>query len=294
MAFRRGVSFMSMSAGRLPVRGTRIIATLVLTLAISSTLAAPVAAEDQYHLGPHDELQITIWGPNGLSGRFPIDADGTLTFPMIGRVPAASLTVQQLEKELVVRLQAGFYTKPEVTVTVAEYRSQQVYVLGEVRSPGTYPLQGNVTLMDMLARAGSMTANAGDTVMIRRRAQTGASDGPAVSDAEASDVISVSLTDFSQGTLRHDVMLQDGDTIIVLAAKTVFVFGNVARPGEYRIQRSTTVLQALSLAGGVTNLGSTHRLQVVRRVDGKKRTIGVDLDDLVQSGDTIIVQRRLF
>jgi polysaccharide export outer membrane protein len=107
-------------------------------------------------------------------------------------------------------------------------------------------------------------------------------------------VISVSLDDLSKGALRREVMLQDGDTIIVLPAKTVFVYGNVARPGEYRITRTTTVLEALSLAGGVTNLGSTHRLKVVRTLDGEKRTISVGLDDPVQGGDTIIVERRLF
>ena len=294
MAFRRGVSFKSMFGRRLLMRGTRIILACILALGITAAAVAPVAAADQYRLGAHDELQITIWGPNGLSGLFPIDADGTLTFPMLGRVPAASLTVQQLERELVTRLSAGFFTKPEVTVTVAQYRSQKVYVLGEVRTPGTYPLQGNVSLMDMLARAGSTTANAGDFVVIRRRTRLGTSDGPAAPDADATDAITVSLADFSQGTPRHDVTLQDGDTIIVPAAESVFVFGNVAKPGEYRINRNTTVLEALSLAGGVTNLGSTRRLKVVRKVAGKKRTIGVDLNDLVQSGDTIIVQRRLF
>jgi polysaccharide export outer membrane protein len=269
-------------------------ALLVLVLGLSAAFVAPASAEDAYRLGAHDELQITIWGPNGLSGTFVIGADGSLTFPMLGRVPAASLTVSELQKELVTRLAAGFYTNPEVTVTVANYRSQKVYVLGEVRSPGTYTLQGDASLMDMLARAGSTTAGAGDSVVVRRRAGAGSADGPLNSDADAGNVITVSLDDFSKGALQHDVTLQDGDTIIVPPAKTVFVYGNVARPGEYPVKRNTTVLEALSLAGGVTQLGSTHRLKVVRSVDGKKRTIGVDLDDHVQGGDTIIVERRFF
>ena len=88
-------------------------------------------------------------------------------------------------------------------------------------------------------------------------------------------------------------MLQDGDTVVVSSGKTIFVFGYVTRPGEYRMQRDTTVLQALSLAGGVNERGSTRRLKVIRVVDGEKRELGISLDDLVQPGDTIMVPKRL-
>jgi polysaccharide export outer membrane protein len=74
----------------------------------------------------------------------------------------------------------------------------------------------------------------------------------------------------------------------------VFVFGQVKAPGAYAIDRGTTVLQALSLAGGVTDRGSTGRVKIVRTADGKKKEVKAKLTDLVEPGDTLIVGERFF
>ena len=87
---------------------------------------------------------------------------------------------------------------------------------------------------------------------------------------------------------------EDSDTIIVARAQAVYVFGQVKSPGAYPIERDTTVLQALSLAGGVTDRGSTGRIKIVRTVDGKKKEIKVKLTDVVEPGDTVIVAERFF
>ncbi len=275
---------------------SRYLLALGMALALGLAAATPVAGapQDEYLLGADDVLQITIWGPQGLSDRFAIGADNTVAFPMIGHVPAAGLTVRQLEAELVKRLADGYYNNPEVTVSVIEYRSQNVYVLGEVRTPGIYSLRGSVSVTEMLARAGSTSADAGDRVTVRRRARGSAADGPALADADADEVIDLSIHGLSSGEGASDLLLHDGDTVVVSSAPTIFVFGNVMRPGEYRVQRNTTVLQALSLAGGITARGSTHRLKVVRAVDGESRELDIQLDDLVQAGDTIKVGERFF
>jgi len=87
----------------------------------------------------------------------------------------------------------------------------------------------------------------------------------------------------------------DGDTIFVPRAESVYVFGQVKSPGAYGLQqKNTTVLQALALAGGLTNRGSMNRIQIVRIVNGKKQEISAKLTDVVRAGDTIVVRERFF
>jgi polysaccharide export outer membrane protein len=109
-----------------------------------------------------------------------------------------------------------------------------------------------------------------------------------------SNVIRVNLQTLQTGSLSENITLRAGDTIFIPRAESVFISGHVGRPGAYGVGKGMTVRQALALAGGVTDRGSTRRIQIVRKVDGKERTIDVDLQQLVQPGDTIVVRERFF
>ena len=112
-----------------------------------------------YRVGSQDVLTITSYDQADLSGKFTVEADGTFTFPLIGRVKAGGLTLRALEDSLKTRLKdEGFFRNPQVTVSVETYRSQKIYVIGEVRSPGSYPLSGDMSLVEAIARAGSTLA----------------------------------------------------------------------------------------------------------------------------------------
>jgi polysaccharide export outer membrane protein len=273
-------------------------------LLLCVVLAAPAANAQQadYVIGPQDLLTITVWGQDKLNGRFTVETDGTFTFPLIGRVHAGGLTLRGLEAELRQRLADGFFTKPQVTVAIEQYRSQRVFVVGEVRSPGPYSLTGDITLIEALARAGSTQPSAGDEAVIVRPAAGAAVAGPVIPSGaldradgdDTGEVIRVDIRDLERGVLGRNVRLRDGDTVFVPRAATMFVFGQVKNPGEYAIRSDTSVLQALSLAGGVTDRGSTNRIKIVRVIGGKKKEISVRLNDLLQAGDTVIVQERFF
>jgi len=112
--------------------------------------------------------------------------------------------------------------------------------------------------------------------------------------AEASELIRVDLNDLQRGVGASNITLRDGDTVFVPRAEPVYVFGQVKNPGAYPIQKDTTVLQALSLAGGVTDRGSTTRLRLIRVVEGKKTEMKAKLTTVVQAGDTIVVLERFF
>lgn len=249
-------------------------------------------AQTNYVLGPQDVVTIVVFGEPDLSRKYTIDQDGTFTFPLIGRITARGLTLRALEQELKKKLTGDFLKDPQVTVNVEAYRSQQILVMGEVRQPGEYQLTGDMTLLSALAKAGSLTPAAGrEVVVVRAPPRRAGSNGGTLSESE---VLRVDLAELQAGNMSLNVALQDGDTINVPKAQSVFVSGQVKSPGGYAVERGMTVLQVLSLAGGVTDRGSTGRVKILRTVNGKQKDIKAKLTDVVQPGDTIVVGERIF
>jgi polysaccharide biosynthesis/export protein len=255
------------------------------------------AQQPDYVVGPRDVLTITVFGEAAMSGKYTVGPDGELTFPLVGRVKVGGLTPRAIEAELRTRLADGLLKNPQVTVEVLEYRSQSVFVVGEVQTPGAIPLTGGTTLLEALARAGSLTDRAGgDLVLLRPSAQAQAQRaGPVLPGAPGVvEVNRVNIQALQVGTVSENIALLNGDTIFVPRAETIDVLGQVNSPGQYRVEKGMTVLRAISLAGGVTRLGSSSRVKLIRIVDGKKTERAAKLDDRLQPGDTLIVQTRLF
>ena len=116
----------------------RMSGVLVLIGLLVANAAGPLSAQSaaDYVVGPQDVLTIQVFDQPDLGGKYTVEADGTFTFPLIGRVKAGGLTLRGFEKRLKKRLADGFFKNPQVTVAVEQYRSQRVFVMGEVRSPG--------------------------------------------------------------------------------------------------------------------------------------------------------------
>ena len=247
-----------------------------------------------YIVGPQDVLTITSYDQENLSGRFTVETDGTFTYPLIGRFHAGGLTLRQVEDSLKKRLtDEGYFKKPQLTVSVETYRSQRVFVIGEVRAPGAIPLSGSMRLVEVLARAGSTLPTAGAEAVIVHPADI--ASGPTFPTTADASIVRVDLRELQNGLRGQNPTLRDGDTIIVPRAESVYVFGQVRTPGAYALQqRNTTVLQALSLAGGITDRGSSGRIQIVRIIKGEEKRMNVKLTDTVQAGDTIVVRERFF
>jgi polysaccharide export outer membrane protein len=269
---------------------TKHLFAVVCTLLLSAVGPAAASAQTNYVLGPQDVVNITVLGEEDLSRKYTIEQDGTFTFPLIGRVTARGLTLRALEQEIRSKLAANYLKNPEVSVAVDAYQSQKVMVWGEVNQPNEYQLTGDMTLLSALARAGSVTPNAGREAVIVRAAKSTAAG--AAADPE---IIRVDLTELQAGNMALNIPLRDGDTINVPKAQSAFVSGYVKNPGAYAVEEGMTVLQVLSLAGGLTERGSDRRINVSRTVDGKNKLFkGVNLTSLVQPGDTIVVGQRIF
>jgi len=265
-------------------------------LALAASLTATARAQEQpgaYVIGPQDVLGIQVFDQADLGGKYTVEADGTFSFPLVGRVSAGGLTLRKFETELRRQLADGYFKNPQVTVAVAEYRSQRLFVLGEVRTPGPVALTGDMTLIEALARAGSTLPSAsGEIAVVRARQGT---TGPTLPNTDNEGFIErAAIRDLENGTLNKNIELHDGDTIFVPRAETAFVFGEVKSPGAFPIQKDTTVLQALSLAGGVTEHGALNPVKAVRLVNGERTEVKVALGDIVKPGDTIIVPEKYF
>ena len=289
--------------------GNRLVGVISLTC-LGWTLAMPGPAVAQqigaadYVIGPNDVLAITVFNQDKLPPKYFVGSDGTFTFPYIGQVSAGGLTRRAVENEIRDRLAKEFFKDPQVTVVVDQYRSQQVIVQGMVRQPQVLQFTGSMSLAEALARVGGPSEKAGAEVLVFRRSVAGTSAGPgSQSPPTKLPTVNASLNTNDPNVIRvnleklktdpsHDVALQSGYTVSVLAAETVFVQGQVARTGEYPIRPGMTVQQVIVLAGGPTDLGSDRRIEIQRVVDGKKTTIKAKLDDPVLGGDIINVPKR--
>ena len=263
----------------------RTLLTLTTSLAVLLLLAGPARAQTSYVLGAQDVITVTVLGEEDLSRKYTIEQDGTFTFPLIGRVTAKGLTLRELEGELTKKLVAGkFYNNPEVSVAIDAYQSQRITVVGKVNSPGEYPLTGDMTLLSALAKAGFVTPDAGREALVVRKVRSG---------SDENEIVRVDLVKLQAGDMSLNVLLRDGDTINVPKAQMAFVNGQVKSPGAYPVENGMTVLQFLSLAGGLTDRGSDKRINILR-VGKAKELKGVKLTDLIEPGDTITVGSRVW
>lgn len=274
------------------IRGL-VVPLLVVAATLAGSFAAAQSAAD-YVIGPADVLNIQLFDQPDLGGKFTVEADGSFSFPLIGRVTAGGLTLRGFETELKRKLSDGYFRNPQVSVAVEQYRSQRVFVMGEVRQPGPVSLTGGMTLIEALARAGStLPTSSGEVAIVR--AASGSAAGPINPGQEGgSEIFRATIRELESGSLSQNIQLRDSDTIFVPRAETIYVFGHVKNPGAYGIQKNTTVIQALALAGGVTEHGAMGRVQIIRIVKGQKRELKVKETDRVQPEDTIIVPQRFF
>lgn len=243
------------------------------------TTTTTAAVLDDYNLGIADIINVTVFGePDASRLGATVDNDGTIDMPLIGRVKVAGKTARAVEKEIKDRLAGKYLVNPSVSIEIIKYRSKIITVQGYVHSPGEYPLEGNVSITSALAKAGSMTLDAGSYVMISRRSANG-----------ATEQIKVTRKDIESGQAQG-VMLKDGDTVLVPKAEHVFVNGQVRAPGSYTWEEGLTIERALTLAGGPTERAG--KITIER--SGKTVTKNARKTDLVVANDTIRVGNRIF
>jgi polysaccharide export outer membrane protein len=291
----RLVSAFTSSFSRVPHGGDmpKVRAALAAATVAYATVTPAFAQAQQsdYIIGPRDVLTVTVWQQPDLSGRFNVEPDGSVTFPLVGRIAAGGLSVGRLEDTITRLLADGFVRDPQVRVAIEEYRSQSVNVIGEVRQPGTYPITGTTTLLQLIAKAGSTTERAGAVAVITRGDDRAGSGNAA---AAQNRTVRANLKRLQTGILEEDVQLRGGDTVFIPRAESIYILGQVRTPGTYPLQEQTTVLEAIALAGGLTERGSFSRIRVRRDIDGKTQELKLTVDDELRPEDVLVVGERWF
>ncbi len=262
---------------------------------VASKQEVPVTPDiGEYTIGAGDVLLITVWGHEDLTKEVLVSEKGKFSFPLIGEVAAAGMDVKELETKLVRLLSNGYVINPYVTVRVKGYRSKRVYVLGQVRSPGTYSLDKETSLIEIISRAGGVSDGAGWIIEVVRPSRK-MLDKPITPDqAKKEDIIRVDVEGLLGGRPEDNIRIEGGDTIFVPTAAYYFIFGEVKAPGSYKLRRDTTVLKAVILAGGFTDKASKRRIKIRRKEGDKTVKVRVKLDDPVLPEDTIIVPESFF
>ncbi|HQH42596.1 MAG TPA: SLBB domain-containing protein [Syntrophorhabdaceae bacterium] len=248
-------------------------------------------AQKDYVIGPEDELAITVWDHPDLSRKLRVNLEGKISFPLIGEVHAAGLTPIELENKLKDLLSNGYIVEPQINVIVTEYRSQKIFIIGEVNAPGSYPLTKRTSIVEAISMAGGVKSDADLEIMIVRPKSGNTKYEGAISPdkADPSDVIKVRLRDVLDGEKAQNIEVQNMDTIFVPKIKVIYVTGEVKRPGQYTMIKNMTILNAISTAGGFTDKAARKKVRVVREKDGKKVELTLSMDSLVEPGDTIVV-----
>ena len=244
-----------------------------------------VAGAADVLLGPGDILKVTVYGSPDLAMETRVSEAGDITFPLIGPVHVGGLSTSVAEKKIGGLLESGgFLRKAQVNILVTVLQSQQVSVLGQVNRPGRYPIEGKRSVMDMLAVAGGMSADGGDTIsLIRKRSGS--------TTREVVDIIKM----VQSGELSQDYEVSGNDVIFVERAPRFYIYGEVQRPGAFRLERDMTVLQALSVGGGLTQRGTERGVRIKRRdANGALQVLDAKHDDLLKVDDVVYVKESLF
>jgi polysaccharide export outer membrane protein len=268
---------------------------LFIALCLFILQPASLTAQDDYIIGSEDVVEIIVWDHNDLKRTMPVSLTGMISFPLIGEVRAEGLSTTDLARAIAGRLSDGYIVNPQVSVTVREYKSQRVFLMGEVNNPGTYAVTRENNILFVLSQAGGPTKDAGEDVVIIRPGRS-VNHALTLDDARSGQdrIIRVNLKDALAGDSGNNITIHDGDSIIVPRMPFFFVTGEVGKPGRYNLERNTTILMAISMAGGLTAKAAPKRTRIARDQNGTKVEFRTDMEARVLPGDTIIVPESFF
>lgn len=275
------------------------IAAMAATVATAILCVTPAltASAAERRSGPEtgDLVRVTVYGQPDLTTLARVSQDNTISFPFIGQVEVGGVSTQVAQNNIARALdRQGIVRNPQVNVLVETegvVGDDFVTVLGEVNAPGRYSLgdesqMGTTTLLDLLAVAGGTTETANPKIIVFRSG----------SEGKAEMRMEVDINNLTEGGGLEDtnISLVTGDVVLVPENDVFYIYGQVARPGRYRLEKDMMVMQAISVGGGVTERGNESGIVLTRRNQGKEERLNAALNDRILPGDVIYVKERFF
>jgi polysaccharide export outer membrane protein len=265
-----------------------LAAALLAAAQVAAVLLSAAHAQDrlpEYRLGAGDSIRISVFQNPNLTLETRVSEDGTISYTMIGRVRIGGMTLPRAEQTIAKALDDGNFIKdPQVSILPLQIRSSQVSVLGLVNRAGRFPLETfNTRVSEMIAIAGGVSVTGADLAIL-----TGERAGKPY--RKEVDVAAL----FLRGGQDDDVVVAGGDVIYVHRAPMFYIYGEVQRPGSYRVERGMTIRQALVQGGGPSARGTERALRLWRGADKQVEVRNPRLDEPVQPEDVLHVGESLF
>ena len=251
----------------------------IVMVFLLSALALPAlgqtVAQTPDKLGTGDVVHVTVYQQPDLTTDARVNEQGAISMPLIGAVKVGGQTTNEAAQAISDALKEGKFLKaPQVAVALTTVRSRQVSMLGLIVRPGRYPLEeAHTRVPDLIAAAGGIAAGGDETITVIR-------------DGKAQKV----------NSLAKDFELKGGDTIYVSAAPVFYIYGEVMHAGAFPVKPGMTVMQAISLGGGITPRGSESRIKLRRPTADGKGTVEFDVSPVtaVLPNDVIVIKEALF
>jgi len=275
----------------------KVVYFIFLALSLTTNLFGQFERQLEYRINPRDIIEVSVFDERDLSKVFRVDADGYINYPLLGKVSVKDLTVRGIEGKITELLAKDYLINPQVTVSVKE--SARISVLGKVNKPGLYELKSSMTALDAIIQAGGFSdqTSALDVKLIRIK-------------GDVRETIGIDVTGLMDKDNRQaNIFLEAGDLIMVGGFSTVdsqiVLFGEIKSPGAYTYKRGMTVIEAVALAGGLTDIANPDGTKIIREKDGKRQVIKIplgailkgrfqDRDISLEPNDAIIIPQSFF
>jgi polysaccharide biosynthesis/export protein len=259
----------------------RFFTSIMTVVALTWLPTTVFAQEPTYVLGAGDLIRISVFNNPDLTLETRIAEGDIISYPLIGPVKIGGMSTFAAEKKLASLLEKGGYVKnPQVNIFVAQFQSKLVSVIGSVFKPGRYPIERTTNLADLLALVGGVMPDGSDVITVINGANKTEYDLHKV---------------MGKADSLKNIVLNGGEVVFVPRAPVFYIYGEVQRPGSYRLERGMTVMQALAQGGGLTLRGTERNLKVNRQnAAGVTMEMRPAMTDAIQQDDVIYVQESLF
>ena len=274
-----------------------------VSLVLAGAVVSPLFGQNEterlldYQIGPRDLVSVRVVQDPTLNTEARVNDEGQITMPLLGAVLVRGLTPGQAGARIKGLLEARYITSADVIVSIREFVSQPVSVVGAVSKPGPITISGNMTLVQAISAAGGMSSNHGPVLYVLRTARNGLTEQLEI---DIQNLLVAGDPDLNIPIAPNDVINIPAETPL-----TVYVLGEVMKPGavEFKRSQNATLLQAIAGSGGWTDRANRRRLVVKRRDGIKEETIQVDLreilsgkkpDFVLRENDTILVRESIF
>ena len=257
--------------------------------------AAPRRVESgDYQLDVGDKITMSVFGHDELNATLEVRPDGSIDFPLIGSHPVTGKSLEEIDDEITAIMGRDYVVSPQINFELKESAKLWVTIMGEIRSPGRFALKRDMRLIDLLAEAGGLNKEAGSRILVTRR--------------DAAGGVRTILLDrdrlFSEDDAKVNLLLERNDVVTIGSKDYYYIRGEVTRPGPYYLESGTTVLKAISVAGGLTQFGNRRQVELLRQGENglNEKTVvnlkaiedGKSADIPLRPDDTIIVLKKVF